>query len=495
MLPDIQGHKLAIVGCHATHTIWGATFVLEPGGFVRFLIGCVVLYFAVKPRFFAIFMPYPVVAGLRTPLFFRSLNLAGAVVSGLLLAGCGGEPAETTATKPTKKAPVEVAAAPAPLPVSVFLEYSGGMKGFVPRGNAGTAATEFQQRIGALLTETQVSSAVAERHYFLCENAEPKSVTFEQLRDVVQGEESKAALGTELPQMLAGILNRPKATQEVSVIISDFIYGPARKSDFSQLPNLIRTAIAPVSQKQLAVAVFGEASHFYGTYHPAVKTPVAKRQLDGEKVPYYVWVIGPPALVARYTAEVFKNAPAQQAFFGLKTPTPAFAPVLTKLTDPKLKPSGGTVFAEGEGLSADISDDPVDFSVGLDLGGLPKAWQEAAFLTQNLQVRLPNGQATLVANSARKLTDVEKDGQPVLAPFTHVLRLHVSKLGKGASMLTLALPAPETPAWVAAWATTNDNLPAPRTFGLDQVLAGVRQSYPTPLPAVFTVQLPLKNDQ
>ena len=108
---------------------------------------------------------------------------------------------------------------------------------------------------------------------------------------------------------------------------------------------------------------------------------------------------------------------------------------------------------------------------------------------------MPNGQVALLPNSVRLLTDDEQSGQPVLAPFTHVLRLHLTKLGPDASTLTLALPAPETPDWVAAWATTNDNTPAPRTFGLDQVLAGVRQSYPTPLPAVFSVQLPLKNDK
>ena len=369
------------------------------------------------------------------------------------------------------------------------------MKGFVPRGGADKPPTEFQQRIGALITETQVSPAVAERKFYLCENAAPQAVPFQQLRDVVQGEVNKAALGTELPQMLEGILNRPKAGEEVSVVISDFIYGPARKSDFSQLSNLIRTSIAPVSQKQLAVAVFGEASRFYGTYHPAVKTPIPKRTLKGEKVPYYVWVIGPPAQVARYAAEVFKNAPAQQAFFGLKTTAPAFAPLLTKLTDPKLKSSGGTVFSEGNGLSVDVSDDPVDFSVGMNLKQLPAVWQQPAFLAQHLQVRLPNGQVALLPNSVRLLTDDEQSGQPVLAPFTHVLRLHLTKLGPDASTLTLALPAPETPDWVAAWATTNDNTPAPRTFGLDQVLAGVRQSYPTPLPAVFSVQLPLKNDK
>ncbi|MBH8568567.1 hypothetical protein KB206_06725 [Microvirga sp. STS02] len=445
-------------------------------------------------------MPISVFAGVPAPRLFRCFRLASLFFGTIsLLTACGSEPAETTAGKPAKgtKAPAEAPASAeaAPLHVSVFLEYSGGMKGFVPRGGADNPATEFQQRIGALITETQVSGAVAERKYYLCENAAPRPVKFEQLRDVVQGEVSQAALGTELPQMLEGILNRPKAGEEVSVVISDFIYGPARKSDFSQLPNLIRTSIAPVSQQQLAVAVFGETSHFYGSYFPAVKTPVQKRTLNGEKVPYYVWVIGPPAQVARYAAEVFRNAPAQQAFFGLKTKTPAFAPLLTKLTDPKLKSSGGTVYAENNGLTLNPSDDPVDFSVGLDLKELPAAWQKPAFLAQHLQVRLPNGQASLLPNSVRPLTDEEQSGQPVLAPYTHVVRLRVSKLASPTATLTVSLPAPETPDWVAAWSTTNDNTPAPRTFGLDQILTGVRQSYPTTLPAVFTVQLPLKNDK
>jgi hypothetical protein len=445
-------------------------------------------------------MLIPFCAGLPAPRVLNRSRLLGALVGlGLLLGGCGNDTTETKSARPAKgakPAPAETtAAAPAPLRVSVFLEYSGGMKGFVPRGGAATPPTEFQQRIGALITETQVSGAVADRKYYLCENAAPRAVKFSELRDVVQGEVSQAALGTELPQMLEGILNRPQATQEVSVVISDFIYGPARKSDFSQLPNLIRTSIAPVSQQQLAVAVFGEASQFYGTYHPAVKTPLAKRSLTGEKVPYYVWVVGPPALVARYVAEVFKNAPAQQAFYGLKLPPPAFAPLLTKLTDAKLKPSGGTVFAEGSGLSVDVSDNPVDFSLGLHLGTLPATMQQPAFLAQHLQVRLPNGQASLLPGSVRKLSEEEQAGQPTLAPYTHVLRLRVSKLAAPTATLTLALPAPETPDWVKSWSTTNDNTPAQRTFGLDQILSGVRLSYPTPLPAVFTVQLPLKNDK
>ena len=443
-------------------------------------------------------MPISVSVGVpasRLSRYFRFAGVLLGVVS--LLSSCNSEPIETKlgssgkGSAPAISAPA--AAGLAPLNVSIFVEYSGGMKGFVPRGGAGTPATEFQQRIGALITETQVSPAVASRKFYLCENAAPKPVKFAQLRNLVQGNVVQAALGTELPQMLEGILSQPKAAQEVSVIISDFIYGPEDRSAFSQLPNLIRTAIAPVSQQRLAVAVFGETSRFYGSYFPAVKMPIAKRTLKGEKVPYYVWVIGPPALVARYTAAVFKNAPTQQAFFGLKTATPAFAPLLTKLTDTKLKPSG-SVYGEGNGLTLNVSDDPAEFTMGLDLHELPAAWQQPAFLAQQLRVRLPNGQASLLPKSVRLLTEEEQSGQPVLVPFTHVLRLRVSGLASPTATLSLALPAPETPDWVAAWSTTNDNTPAPRTFGLDQILAGIRQSYSTPLPAVFTVQLPLKKE-
>ena len=430
----------------------------------------------------------------QSPCFRLAGLLFGAI---FLLSACSTEPAETTASKPVKgnKAPVEAAASTeiVPLQVSVFLEYSGGMKGFVPRGAADKPATEFQKRIGALITETQVSPAVAGRKYYLCENAAPKAVKFEQMRNLVQGNVTQAALGTELPQMLEGILSQPKAAQEISVIISDFIYGPEDGSAFSQLPNLIQTSMLPVSQKQLAVAVFGETSRFYGSYFPAVKSPLPKRTLKGEKVPYYVWIIGPPVLVARYAAEVFKNAPAQQAFFGLKTTTPAFAPLLTKLTDSKLKPSG-SVYGEGNGLTMSVADDPAEFTAGLNLHELPAAWQQPAFLAQHLLVRLPNGQASLLPKSVRLLTEEEQSGQPVLAPYTHILRLRVSKLASPTATLTLSLPAPQTPDWIAAWSTTNDNTPAARTFGLDQILAGVRQSYPTPQPAVFTVPLSLKKD-
>ena len=281
----------------------------------------------------------------------------------------------------------------------------------------------------------------------------------------------------------------------MSVVISDFIYGPARKSDFSQLPNLIRTAIAPVSQQQLAVAVFGETSHFYGSYFPAVKTPVQKRTLNGEKVPYYVWVIGPPAQVARYAAEVFKNAPAQQAFFGLKTSTPAFAPAAHQAHRPQIEAQRRHRVRRKQRPDPERLRRPGGLFGGPESERIARRVAAAGIFgptSAGAPAQRPGQPAAQLGAPAHRH---EQSGQPVLAPYTHVLRLRVSKLLAPTATLTLALPAPETPDWVAAWSTTNDNTPAPRTFGLDQMLAGVRQSYPTPLPAVFTVQLPLKNDK
>ncbi|MFC7667561.1 hypothetical protein ACFQT0_09310 [Hymenobacter humi] len=58
-----------------------------------------------------------------------------------LLGSCGGSDTSETKTASSPKGTKSTATAPAapeaaPLRVSVFLEYSGGMKGFVPRGGA-----------------------------------------------------------------------------------------------------------------------------------------------------------------------------------------------------------------------------------------------------------------------------------------------------------------------------------------------------------------------
>lgn len=419
----------------------------------------------------------------------------------LLLAGCGDD--STPATGGRVAEPPKPAAPAALLRVGLFLEYSGGMKGFVPAGSATAAATEFQQRVGSLLTETQVSDQVAAHRYFLVyQDTALKPLAFSAMRQVVLGEQQHAALGTELPDMLEAILRRPAASQEVSVIVSDFIYGPQDKAKIPLISDYIRTAVDPVHRQHLAVAVLAERSTFFGTYHPAVKTPVRQRQLRGERIPYYIWVIGPPAQVGRYLAQVPKSLPAEQAYFGLSFPRVPYGAVLTGL------PAGSPLMTGGEGsvsqtnlssaTALDVEDvkKRVEFTVGLNLSELPAAWQQPAFLAQQLRATLPGAAVApvIVPGSVQRLAPGQQ-ATPALAAYTHVLRLRLAALPAGTSHLTLTLAAPEVPAWVAAWSTDNDNLPGPaaRTYRLTDIMRGLRGAFPAALPPVFSLPLTLAN--
>ncbi|MEJ7662290.1 MAG: hypothetical protein WKG07_23350 [Hymenobacter sp.] len=76
-----------------------------------------------------------------------------------------------------------------------------------------------------------------------------------------------------------------------------------------------------------------------------MKVPVQRRQLKGEPMPYYIWVIGPPALVSAYLHTVPKDLPPQQAYFGLRYPRVPYGAVLTGLPagSPLMTGGGGSV--------------------------------------------------------------------------------------------------------------------------------------------------------
>ncbi len=438
-----------------------------------------------------------------------------AVVGGLLLGlgllgGCGGsassdEPAtENSRPDPAKNAAAAAPAAEAPLRVNVFLELSGGMKGFMPANTAARQPTAFQNRVSALASQTNRSPAIAEARFLLGLKATPLAVSYPQFRNVLQGDTRQAALGTELPTMLENILLAPEADRKVSVVVSDFIYGPEKKEDFALMTTRITDALALVSKKQLAVAVLGETSRFYGNFYPAVKHSPRGLPLDGQALPYYIWLIGPPAAVARYLREVLPApGPAvQQAYFGLSFPQVPYAAVLTGLpAGSQLAPGGAasvsyTTAQASPELDIEGVKKTAEFTVALNLEQLPTAWQQPALLAQQLQVSLPGGAAPrLVPGSVRTLTAAERAASTALAPYTHVLRLRLNALPKGSSTLSLTLAAPEVPAWVSQWGTQNDNPPGPvpHTFRLTEIMAGLRAAFPAALPPVFTAQLRLSN--
>ncbi|RFP66260.1 hypothetical protein D0N36_04375 [Hymenobacter lapidiphilus] len=419
----------------------------------------------------------------------------------LLLGSCGGADSEPGYVDTVTNTTATSAAAPkvAPLKVSVFLELSGGMKGFMPVNTAATEPTAFQNKVSLLASRTRSSPAVADAQFALLLKSAPTGTPYAHFRDVVQGQTKEAALGTELPEMLESVLRQPQGPDKVSIVISDFIYGPQNGAKTGQMRDLITDALLPVSKQQLAVAVRAETSAFSGTFYPAVKLP-GKQQLalKGTTMPYYIWVVGQPAAVGRYLNEVLPEPGPKtpQAYFGLTfSAVPAVA-ILTQVpaTSPLFQGGGGSVSYAGGGVSKKLDVDGVkqgvEFSIALNLDQLPAAWREPAFLNDNLKATLPGGTVRLLPKSVRRLNAGEA---PKLAAYTHVLRLGVTALPKGGATLQIALPAPGVPAWVAQWSTENDNPPGPtpRTYRLTDIMAGLRGAYPQQLPPVFTTDFTL----
>jgi hypothetical protein len=362
--------------------------------------------------------------------------------------------------------------------VNVFLEVSGGMVGFMPKGSAGAQATNFQNKVAGLLTEVNYSKAVQYKDfYFIREKngtSQLQKSTYPEVLKTVSAGIQNPALGTELPEMLEQILKESGKSQAVSVIVSDFIYGPADKTKFNIIPQLIRGALNEAQYKNLVVSVFGDQSNFSGSFHPAVKQPVAKRELKGTKMPYYVWVIGTQEEVILFNQKVFKNLPVQQAHFGFNYSEPAFE-ALTKL-----KPSGNVYCSERKPARSCQSvtigpqkDNPVEFEIGVNLNNFPILLQNLEYLKQNLELNGKGFSGTIISVRKANVKD------PVQEKYTHLLRVHITQAIAKSGQLVITLP--EKPAdWVNQWTTQNDNNPVAqpgKTFRLNDVLAGVQSLY------------------
>ncbi|KAA9339001.1 hypothetical protein [Adhaeribacter soli] len=399
--------------------------------------------------------------------------------------------AETDATEPTQtvfsgteKGPAAKPAQPTEkqitsIPkVNLFLEVSGGMVGFMPKGGAGSDATNFQKKVAGLLTEVNYSKAIQSKDfYFIREKngtSQLQKSTYPEVLKTVSAGIQNPALGTELPEMLEQILKESGKSKAVSVIISDFVYGPADKSKFNIIPQLIRGALNEAQDKNLVVSVFGDQSNFTGSFHPAVKQPVAKRQLTNVKMPYYVWVIGPQEEVILFNQKVFKNHPQQQAHFGFNYSEPAYV-ALTKL-----KPSGNVYCSERKPTEGCKSvtigpqkDTPVEFEVGVNLNAFPEPIQNAEFLKKNLELNGKGFSGTIISVKKADAKD------PAQEKYSHLIRVRITQVTAKSGQLTFTLP--EKPAdWVNQWTTQNDNNPAAqpgKTFRLNEVLAGVQSLY------------------
>jgi hypothetical protein len=400
-----------------------------------------------------------------------------------------GRPAETPASPADQSAPNTVH-------VNVYLEISNGMKGFMPPVVAGKAGTEFQLRMNKLISEVQDGRYVDHKAFYLAkEDAQGKpvldSVSYNVMKTYIANGIRDDVRGTPLPDMLRVALQQSIDQEAVAVIISDFIHGPTDQGQFLSLDSDIRSALREAERQGLVVAVLGDLSSFHGTYHPAVKKPEVRRTLKGEQIPFYTWVIGKQPEVQVVINRVFRDLPQQQAYFGFGYKAVPFSALLKT---GQFKPAG-VVYCSSRNADPCTSvnlqpqaNEPVEFTVGLDLSALPSSMQQANFLKQHLKVVGNGCRAAMVSVSA---ADENMKATPALARYTHFVRVQVPQLTANTGSIYIQLPH-VYPAWVTKWSTEDDNNPVKepgKTFQLNKLIDGVQALYRDQSDHIFNVSV------
>lgn len=438
---------------------------------------------------------------------FYSINIAFICLF-LILTGCYTRPSDEEESDPdatvppggrsetpTSSRPSE-AREPSTVDVNVYLEISNGMKGFMPPVVAGKSGTEFQLRMNKLISEVQDGRYVDHNAFYLAKE-DPQgrpvldSVSYNVIKKYIANGIRDDVRGTPLPDMLRVALQQSIDQQAVAVIISDFIHGPSDQGQFLSLDSDIRSALREAERQELVVAVLGDLSSFHGTYHPAVKKPEVRRTLKGEQIPFYTWVIGRQPDVQVVINRVFRDLPAQQAYFGFQYRA---IPYSALLKAGNFKPSG-IVYCSSRNADPCTSvnlqpqaKEPVEFTVGLDLSTLPASMQQVGYLKRHLKVMGNGCRAALVSVSA---TDENIKATPDLARYTHFVRVEVPQLTANTGSIYIQLPQ-VYPAWANKWSTEDDNNPIRepgRTYQLTKIIDGVQALYRDQSDHIFNVSV------
>ena len=426
----------------------------------------------------------------------------------LIFSGCykkqsAGDETDPVATAPAKEdkttvsPPATIATAPPEkVNVNVYLEISNGMKGFMPTAAAGKEATTFQSNLLKLISEVEDGRYVADKGFYLAkEDAQSRpvldSVSYNTMKSYIVSGIKDDVRGTPLPAMLKAVLQKSINQNAVTVIVSDFIHGPSDQGQFISMDADIRSSLREAEHQDLAIAILANTSEFFGTYHPAVKKPEVRRTLKGEEIPFYIWVIGKQEEVQVVTNRVLRNLPAQQAYFGFEYEA---VPYSALLKEKQFKPAG-VVYCSSRNADPCTSvnlqpekNEPVAFTIGLDLSKLPMSMQSIEFLKKNLKVVSNGSRATMISVTA---ADESIKATPDLAKYTHFVRVQVPQLTASSGSVTVQLPQ-VYPAWINNWSTDNDNNPVAtpkKTYQLNKIVDGVQALYRDQSDFVFSATI------
>lgn len=252
----------------------------------------------------------------------------------------------------------------------------------------------------------------------------------------------------------------------------------------SVLKNEINRQFAMLSKDTINATVYAYSSAFNGTYYDYQNK---KQKLTGEQRPFYIWIIGKQRVLNLFNQKLqasLTTKPDKQLSFGGGSTITDYNLFFT------LNRQGENWNADGQritNLKGVRADRPAEFSIGLNLSGLPSYAQTEAYLTKNLTVIAGNAGVKLLSIQPKDKVDakatekLKTNESRMLSESTHILTFKVTQLFENETPVTVKLPV-RYDTWYLDQSTMDDRTAAGRegkTFALQHLMNGVRDAYET----------------
>ncbi len=364
--------------------------------------------------------------------------------------------------------------------LQVYLEISGSMKGYMPKKTG--RSTDFQKQMASLFSWF-VTSVESNSKKFYGIKDDQTTLKFESKDDVaskISRAEFEFGKTTTLPDLVEKIIKKTNQ-EDVSVIVSDFLYSPPNVLNLEGTLN-VRLREMFLKRPEMALSVYAFKSDYSGKFYTVTNQVI--QNCCNDKRPYYVWVMGKQPLVEQVDKLISKKMNFLEELHIGKKYGKIEGEILSQSgRNPESlwqrKSNCTNIITEGKNIS---EDEKLTYTIGLNLSKLPKQHQNLEYLKSNLSVRSSNSKSNITKIYTYKEFEpkVAKEDIILAKKYTHFVEIETYSVDiPNKAILNLELKN-SLPMWIEKWNTESDETDAERnekTVLLKRVVSGIQEAH------------------
>jgi hypothetical protein len=246
------------------------------------------------------------------------------------------------------------------------------------------------------------------------------------------------------------------------------------------LKGYIYSTFSNLKKKGFATSVYAFRSKFYGTYFDYQNN---KKQLQGNRRPFYIWIIGNKDLLRKFNSKVNEIAtfhPEKSLHFGFAEEPVTKYDIISQIE------RVGNWMKGSNGIENIVlnNGDYIQFCVGLNLKNLPDYAKDTAYIRKNLILELSGCEIGYKITDKLHADISHLKSQPQKILFekeSHLIIFKVKSMNLSTATLKATLPL-KYDTWYTNWSCMEDRdiLTAEnKTFAFEYLILGVKEAYET----------------